>query len=128
MLHNVTHCEHILGDCFICIVLCIFSQLGVVLCICFISWFLRTASYIKQDREKYFIKHSSEEIHAIGYSLVATHCPSLPHKVVTFCPVGFLWQTTIHTIPKEAPKGEKLQSTTVEPRLTDTPQQRTPTI
>ena len=137
MLHNVTHCEHILqpipdlvsciGDCFIYAwyyVFNLFSRLGAS-CILFqkLAWFLRTASYINDKmvlcyynccysvvREKYFIKHSSEEIHAIGwYSLVATRCPSLPHKVVNISPCQEN-KLTIHTIL--SPKGETLQSTT----------------
>ena len=89
----------------------------------FRSWFLRSASYINDKmilccynccysvvREKYFIKHSSEEIHAVGwYSLVATRCPSLPHKVVNISPCQEN-KLTIHTIL--SPKGETLQSTT----------------
>lgn len=90
----------------------------------FRSWFLRTASYINDKmvlccynccysvvREKYFIKHSSKEIHAVGwYSLVATRCPSLPHKVANISPCWFLQANELHTIL--SPKGETLQSTT----------------
>lgn len=113
MLHVVTHCEHILqpipdlishtGDCLIyawCYVFNLFFRFDDIMHIYLRSWFLRTASYINDKmvlcyynccysviREKYFIKHSSEEIHAIGwYSLVATRCPSLPHKVVDISP------------------------------------------
>ena len=83
-----------------CYVFNLFFRFDDIMHIYLRSCFLRTASYINDKmvlcyynccysvvREKYFIKHSSEEIHAIGwYSLVATRCPSLPHKVVDISP------------------------------------------
>ena len=129
MLHVVTHCEHILQPTSATLgtalymhgvmSLMFFFRFDDIMHIYLRSWFLRTASYINDKmvlcyynccysvvREKHFIKHSSEEIHAIGwYSLVA----SLPHTVVNISPPCWFLQAnklTIHTI--SSPKGETL--------------------
>ena len=102
-----------------CYVFNLFFRFDDIMHIYLRSWFLRIASYVNDKmvlcyynccysvvREKHFIKHSSEEIHAIGwYSLVA----SLPHTVVNISPTCWFLQAnklTIHTI--SSPKGETL--------------------